>query len=199
VKIAARYYDAQGVEFSFDEVYYDSVGNVYLDQQRQLPLPFYLTEEQASFDRYDIVGLPENLRPADAESILYRMRALLRHPVRPSERPAPVHLVNRATTPREQVFELQNQPLNVVQQGVEPGARAYQRAADERGQQVRELLDAERCQQTVDSWKTTNKDQQALNTAAATARRQWAETKNAHFAVRNGGHVLGNDGRATKD
>lgn len=47
VKIAARYYDAQGVEFSFDEVYYDSVGNVYLDQQRQLPLPFYLTEEQA--------------------------------------------------------------------------------------------------------------------------------------------------------
>ena len=144
------------------------------------------------------MGLPENLRPVDAENILYRMRALLRYPVRPAEKP-PVHLVNRPTTLREQAFELQSQPLDVVQQGVESGARAYQRAADERGQQVRELLDAERCQQTVDSWKTTNKDQQALNTAAATARRQWAETKNAHFAVRNGGHVLGNDGRATKD
>ena len=198
MRIAAKYYDAKGVEFSFDEVYYDSVGNVYLDQQRQLPLPFYLTEEQASFDRYDIVGLPENLRSVDAESILYRMRALLRLPVRPAEKP-PVHLVNRPVMLLEQVFELQNQPLNVVQQGAESGARAYQRAVDERANHVERLMDAERRQQVADSWKTVSKGQQALNTAAAVAKRQWIEAKNAQFAAQNGGHVLGNDGRATKD
>jgi hypothetical protein len=198
MRIAARYYDPAGTEFTFDNVFYDSVGNVFLDEQKKIPIPFYLPDENASFDRYEIEDLPQGLRSVDAENILYRMRALLRCPVRPAEKP-PVHLVNRPTTLREQAFELQTQPLNVVQQGVETGARAYQRAADERANQVERLMDAERRQQVADSWKTVSKDQQALNMAAAAAKRQWIETKNKQFAAQNGGHVLGNDGRATKD
>ena len=198
MRIAAKFYDAQGVEFSFDEVYYDSQGNVFLDEGKQHPIAFFLTDENASFDRYEIEDLPQGLRSVDAENILYRMRALLRHPVRPAEKP-PVHLVNRASSPREQIFELQNQPLKVVQQGAESGARAYQRAVDERANQVARLIDAENRQQIVESWKSVSKDQQALNTAAAVAKRQWIEAKNRQFAAQNGGHVLGNDGRATKD
>ena len=198
MRVAAHYYDPAGTEFTFDNVFYDSLGNVFLDEQKQLPIPYHLAEEQATFDRYEVEDLPQGLRSVDAENLLYRMRALLRHPVRPAEK-APVHLANRAASPREQIFELQNQPLNVVQQGAESGARAYQRAVDERANHVARLIDAESRQQMVDSWKTISKHQQALNTAAAVAKRQWTEAKNAQFAAQNGGNVIGNDGRAKKN
>ena len=58
MRVVARFYDPKGTEFTFDEVFYDSVGNVFLDEQKKLPIPFYLADENASFDRYEITDLP---------------------------------------------------------------------------------------------------------------------------------------------
>jgi hypothetical protein len=166
MRVSAHYHNAEGIEFTFDEVFYDSQGNVFLDEGKQLPIQFYLTDEHASFDRYEILDLP-TLRSADAENLLYRMRALLRHPVRPAVLPV---------KPAEQDSRLHYEP--------KPGEsrlQALQRTFAEAEAPYRAARERER--QEIMS-RPPSEQQQYYNRAAENARRAFFEQEKQRGKVR---------------